>query len=118
MPACLDLEPLRPAGRLAALERTSPTPTVPSGAANPATSSRRPTGALSSYDAGPLTAGPGHPYFVWPSRRNAPCWCGSGRRYKTCCGSALMVTGVTEAVSSKRCHRSGPPVVTCRTPGL
>lgn len=22
----------------------------------------------------------------WPPRRNAPCWCGSGRKYKTCCG--------------------------------
>lgn len=23
---------------------------------------------------------------VWPPGRNAPCWCGSGRKYKTCCG--------------------------------
>lgn len=22
----------------------------------------------------------------WPPGRNAPCWCGSGRKYKTCCG--------------------------------
>ncbi|MBV9025367.1 MAG: SEC-C domain-containing protein [Streptomycetaceae bacterium] len=24
----------------------------------------------------------------WPPHRNAPCWCGSGRRYKNCCGNA------------------------------
>ncbi|MDQ6614143.1 MAG: SEC-C metal-binding domain-containing protein [Actinomycetota bacterium] len=23
---------------------------------------------------------------AWPPGRNAPCWCGSGRKYKTCCG--------------------------------
>lgn len=22
----------------------------------------------------------------WPPGRNAPCWCGSSRKYKTCCG--------------------------------
>jgi len=22
----------------------------------------------------------------WPPRRNEPCWCGSGRKYKRCCG--------------------------------
>lgn len=22
----------------------------------------------------------------WPPARNAPCWCGSGRKYKKCCG--------------------------------
>ncbi|HSJ45500.1 MAG TPA: DUF6398 domain-containing protein [Euzebyales bacterium] len=22
---------------------------------------------------------------AWPPRRNAPCWCGSGRKYKKCC---------------------------------
>jgi tetratricopeptide (TPR) repeat protein len=22
----------------------------------------------------------------WPPERNAPCWCGSGRKYKKCCG--------------------------------
>lgn len=26
----------------------------------------------------------------WPPRRNAPCWCGSGRKYKTCCGPIPM----------------------------
>ncbi len=23
----------------------------------------------------------------WPPERNAPCWCGSGRKYKKCCGT-------------------------------
>lgn len=25
--------------------------------------------------------------IAWPPRRNAPCWCGSGRGYKKCCGA-------------------------------
>ena len=24
--------------------------------------------------------------IAWPPARNAPCWCGSGRKYKQCCG--------------------------------
>lgn len=24
--------------------------------------------------------------ITWPPERNAPCWCGSGRKYKQCCG--------------------------------
>lgn len=24
--------------------------------------------------------------IAWPPARNAPCWCGSGRKYKKCCG--------------------------------
>ena len=24
---------------------------------------------------------------LWPPGRNEPCWCGSGRKYKTCCGA-------------------------------
>lgn len=24
---------------------------------------------------------------VWPPERNAPCWCGSGVKYKKCCGT-------------------------------
>lgn len=27
---------------------------------------------------------------AWPPGRNAPCWCGSGRKYKTCCGPTPM----------------------------
>ena len=30
-----------------------------------------------------LAEGPG---VVWPPGRNAPCWCGSERKYKKCCG--------------------------------
>jgi tetratricopeptide (TPR) repeat protein len=26
--------------------------------------------------------------IAWPPGRNDPCWCGSGRKYKKCCGSA------------------------------
>lgn len=28
----------------------------------------------------------GH-YFQWPPPRNKPCWCGSGTKYKKCCGA-------------------------------
>lgn len=24
--------------------------------------------------------------LTWPPARNAPCWCGSGVKYKKCCG--------------------------------
>lgn len=27
--------------------------------------------------------------IAWPPGRNARCWCGSGRKYKHCCGSAI-----------------------------
>ncbi|MET8877702.1 SEC-C domain-containing protein [Nocardia sp. NPDC004604] len=27
--------------------------------------------------------------LVWPPGRNEPCWCGSGRKYKKCCGRPL-----------------------------
>ncbi|GGM74881.1 preprotein translocase SecA [Longimycelium tulufanense] len=26
----------------------------------------------------------------WPPGRNEPCWCGSGRKYKRCCGSPVV----------------------------
>jgi hypothetical protein len=26
---------------------------------------------------------------AWPPGRNEPCWCGSGRKYKKCCGPAV-----------------------------
>jgi tetratricopeptide (TPR) repeat protein len=29
----------------------------------------------------------GAPALSWPPERNDPCWCGSGRKYKKCCGS-------------------------------
>ena len=25
--------------------------------------------------------------IAWPPARNEPCWCGSGRKYKKCCGA-------------------------------
>jgi len=30
----------------------------------------------------------GAPTVSWPPERNEPCWCGSGRKYKKCCGAA------------------------------
>ncbi|MGW4770317.1 SEC-C metal-binding domain-containing protein [Nocardia sp. NPDC004278] len=27
--------------------------------------------------------------LIWPPGRNEPCWCGSGRKYKKCCGRPL-----------------------------
>jgi hypothetical protein len=39
--------------------------------------------ARSSYAAELARRGEAIP---WPPGRNAPCWCGSGRKYKTCCG--------------------------------
>ena len=29
-----------------------------------------------------------HESIAWPPTRNQPCWCGSGRKYKQCCGRA------------------------------
>src|SRR5262249_20104774 len=26
----------------------------------------------------------------WPPLRNAPCWCGSARKYKKCCGNPAL----------------------------
>lgn len=31
---------------------------------------------------------PEHQMLTWPPSRNAPCWCGSGAKYKKCCGCA------------------------------
>ena len=39
--------------------------------------------ARSSYAAELARRGEAIP---WPPGRNAPCWCGSGRKYKACCG--------------------------------
>jgi tetratricopeptide (TPR) repeat protein len=36
----------------------------------------------------------------WPPPRNAPCWCGSGAKYKKCCGGPNLVYP----------HNSGPTV--------
>ncbi|MBR8744677.1 SEC-C domain-containing protein [Nocardiopsis sp. MG754419] len=29
-------------------------------------------------------------FLTWPPERNLPCWCGSGRKYKKCCGSPTV----------------------------
>lgn len=39
--------------------------------------------ALHDYAADRLAVGDG---IAWPPGRNDPCWCGSGRKYKKCCG--------------------------------
>lgn len=26
-------------------------------------------------------------FAYWPPARNAPCWCGTGAKYKKCCGA-------------------------------
>lgn len=43
--------------------------------------------ARSSYAAEIARRGDAIP---WPPGRNTPCWCGSGRKYKTCCGPVPM----------------------------
>ncbi|MGH9056067.1 MAG: SEC-C metal-binding domain-containing protein [Acidimicrobiales bacterium] len=43
--------------------------------------------ARSSYAAEIARRGEATP---WPPGRNGPCWCGSGRKYKTCCGPVPM----------------------------
>jgi hypothetical protein len=44
-----------------------------------------PEGARAAYAADRFAAGEAIP---WPPSRNDPCWCGSGRKYKKCCGPA------------------------------
>lgn len=44
-----------------------------------------PAGTRAHYAADRLAAGEVIP---WPPNRNDPCWCGSGRKYKKCCGPA------------------------------
>lgn len=34
----------------------------------------------------------GTPSVAWPPERNGPCWCGSGGKYKRCCGSPAFLT--------------------------
>jgi len=41
--------------------------------------------ARASYAADRLADGD---VLAWPPGRNEPCWCGSGRKYKRCCGMA------------------------------
>jgi tetratricopeptide (TPR) repeat protein len=46
--------------------------------------------ARSSYAATLLQAGDA---VVWPPGRNEPCWCGSERKYKKCCGPVPAAAG-------------------------
>jgi tetratricopeptide (TPR) repeat protein len=45
-----------------------------------------PEDARAGYAADRFAAGDAIP---WPPARNAPCWCGSQRKYKKCCGAAV-----------------------------
>ncbi|MGO9907214.1 MAG: SEC-C metal-binding domain-containing protein [Solirubrobacteraceae bacterium] len=45
-----------------------------------------PEQARASYAAHRMSNGE---VIAWPPGRNEPCWCGSGRKYKKCCGPAL-----------------------------
>jgi tetratricopeptide (TPR) repeat protein len=45
----------------------------------------QPEDARAAYAADRFAAGASIP---WPPGRNAPCWCGSQRKYKKCCGAA------------------------------
>src|SRR5690242_10028213 len=40
------------------------------------------------------------PVLPWPPRRNAGCWCGSGIKYKKCCGSPGFTQLATTSWSS------------------
>ena len=31
--------------------------------------------------------------IAWPPERNDPCWCGSGQKYKSCCGPTAAFSG-------------------------
>lgn len=50
---------------------------------------------------------------AWPSGRNQPCWCGSGIKYKRCCGGALLPDGVRLAWGPARL-RAGAELAVCR----
>ena len=52
------------------------------GGHNPAEA--RPTYAVAMLEAGEAT--------TWPPARNEPCWCGSGVKYKRCCGTVDAAT--------------------------
>jgi tetratricopeptide (TPR) repeat protein len=45
-----------------------------------------PDDARADYAADLTRTHPGE-VIAWPPGRNAPCWCGSGRKYKKCCGA-------------------------------
>jgi hypothetical protein len=37
----------------------------------------------------------------WPPRRNEPCWCRSGRKYKQCCGPVPAVPDTEEVAEGQ-----------------
>ncbi len=45
--------------------------------------------ARADYAAALLQEGHGRP---WPPQCNEACWCGSGRKYKLCCGAVQLPT--------------------------
>ncbi|MDN5749206.1 MAG: SEC-C domain-containing protein [Pseudonocardia sp.] len=46
------------------------------------------------------------PMTAWPPARTAPCWCGSGRKYKQCCrrhGLGTLVIDTLTPTTSQPC---------------
>jgi hypothetical protein len=48
---------------------------------------RQPDAAARAEYAAQLAAKTDPNVIAWPPRRNQPCWCGSGRKYKKCCAA-------------------------------
>lgn len=71
----LQIMPLDVAGLLAYAEREG---------ADPASRTTRLGYATWLYNTG-------HANMPWPPERNEPCWCGSGSKYKRCCGSPTFL---------------------------
>jgi tetratricopeptide (TPR) repeat protein len=51
------------------------------------------TGSARSSYAAELARTASDELIPWPPARNAPCWCGSGRKYKQCCGHPSVTAG-------------------------
>lgn len=68
--------------RLVAVRLDDYIPWCEAGGHNPAEA--RPTYAAAMLEAGEAT--------TWPPARNEPCWCGSGVKYKRCCGTVDAAT--------------------------
>ena len=92
------------AGALPAVHRADPDPAVP-GLVRTSRTGTRPTPAPATP---PTLARRGDPSLIaWPPARNQRCWCGSGRKYKQCCGSVRAMTDPT-GVRHRRRRRSTP----------
>jgi tetratricopeptide (TPR) repeat protein len=48
-------------------------------------------------------------FFPWPPERNHPCWCGSGRKYKRCCGTVVLESPLPPGISRKHGRHGGLP---------